>query len=426
MYLLFILYMLILLLEGTLGLKPIAEFGDFTLSYNLLFLILINLTFFCRFIVKPHSIPIYNEILLYYAGILVTFIPVILFQSHLVPGGMSLMLQFILQSLLLLILYKTLYRKALNRLYQFLIIFAFVNCAIVYASYLFPYVFDGIAEVHGYFGYNDSDPERIIRAFGIMGDLAPWFLSFFSILYLHLRKYLFSIFYGFTCILGASLGATALLIMALFLFFLLKSKNKVRFIFKSFSLISLVILLVLAIKPELFLDISVVKRIVDPTTFKSTSGAQRLYTYGLAINMISNSPFWGSGYGTFLYNLQSSLGYQFFNLKFGNGALSNTNNQFLQVLYEGGIILFILFVFMIRRILLIFSKYTNWYLMQGKMMEFKKAAFVWFLSLVLMNQTAVWMIPSMIWVLIVSLIGISLYINKNIEFYEGNTPYCYY
>ncbi len=422
MYILIILYILLLLVEGLLGLGPIVEFGDFSLSYHLLLLMMINIVSLLRFVVKPNLIPIYNEIFMYYVGIVLTFIPVLIFHSHLAMGGLSLMLQFMLQSLLILILSKTFGSKSVVRFLQFLIIFAFVNCATVYGSYFFPDAFRGIAEVHGYFGYNTSDPDRIIRAFGIMGDAAPWFLSFFSVLYLYLRKYLISIFYGLTCILGASLGATALLIMAVLLFFFLKSENKFRFIFRFFSLISLVMLVVFAIKPELFLDISVVKRITDPAMYKSASGAQRLYTYGLGINMIIQSPFWGSGYGTFLYNLKSSLGNEFFNLKFGNGALSNANNQFLQVLYEGGIILFILFVFMVRRILLIFVKYANWDQLQDKMIEFKKAAFVWFLALVLMNQTAVWMVPSMLWLLVVSLIGISIYVNKNIKFYEGNSP----
>lgn len=423
MYILIIIYILILLLEGLLNLQPIVEFGDFALTYNLFSLIFLNCVFIGRYIIKPFRLSVRNEIFFYYIGIILTFIPVLLFQRHLLQGGLSLLVQFVLQSNIIIILSKTLQKKSFNYFLNFLSAFAFINCVLVYASYFFPEYLKGLAEIRGYFGYLDQDPERILRAFGIMGDVAPWFLSFFSILALRMKKYALSVFYAGTCILGASIGAAALLLFAIFLFFLLSSKRKFQFIFKSSILVIFFMALLFLINPEIILNISIVKRLTDPNTFESASGAQRLYTYGLALNMISLSPIWGSGYGTFLYNLQASFGYQFFNLEFGDGALSNTNNQFLQVLYEGGIILFLLFLMMIRRILHIFSKYTNWLQTQSKMIEFKKASFIWFFSLVIMNQTAVWMIPSLIWILIVCLIGMTLYINKNNTSYESFTSY---
>jgi len=421
MYILIMVYFLVLLLEGAMSLEPIAEFGDFTISYNLLMLVAINVIFMFRYLVKPFKLPFNNPIAWFYGTIFITFIPVLLFKNHLALGGLSLLGQFFLQSMIILVLFKSLRLKTMYNFTQFLGAFAFINCLIVYGSYYFPDTFKGIAEIHGYFGFNDDDPDRIKRVFGIMGDVAPWFLSFFALHAIQMKKYFLGIFFGMTCALGASIGATALLLFGVYLHFFLSSLKKTHFFIRTLIFIVVILGIILFYFPDMILNISVVKRLIDPSTFKSYSGAQRLFTFGLALDMINASPIWGNGYGTFLYNLQSSFGYQFFNLKFEAGALSNANNQFLQILYEGGIVLFTFFIFMIRHIFLIFNKYVQWSHKQSKMLEFKKSAFIWLISLVLINQTAVWMIPSLLWLLISSLIGISLYINKNIHLFENIT-----
>ena len=422
MYLAIFFYLILLLGEGLFKLDPIVEFGDFTLSYNLLFLITINIIFLLKYLIKPFLFPTRNFIFWFHIWILISFIPVVLFRSSMMMGGLSLIIQLYLQSIIILILYKTLKPNSVLKYLQLLSAFAFVNCGIVYGSYIFPESFKGIAEIHGYFGYNPTDKKDILRVFGVMGDVAPWFLSFFAIWALQAKNYISYLLYASTCVLGASLGASALVIMATVLHFYLKSQNKGVFVIRFVALILVGGFIVLTVYFDQFKSISIVKRILDPTTFKSASGAQRLFSYGLAIDLIKQSPIWGWGYGTFLYNLQS-WGADFFRLKFGFGALSNANNQILQILYEGGIIGLIFFIFMVRRILTIMNSGINWFKRQHKMLEFKKASFIWFLSMITMNQTAVWMIPSIFWFLIVSLIGICLFINKNISLYEGDPHY---
>ena len=418
MHIAIIFYFILLLSENFFNLNPLVKYNDFTLSYNIAFLFLINIIFLFRFLIKPFKVNINNAILGYHLYIFFTLGLVLIFHSYMFLGGFSLAVQLLLQSLFLLIIIKTFSKKDLVNYQKGLSVFAFINCLIVYGSYFFPDLFKGVAEIHGYFGYLDSDEKQIIRAFGIMGDMAPWFLSFFGVWALQRGNYPLFIFYALTSIFGASLGSSGLLIFAVFLHFLLKSKDKKIFALNFIIVISIALVITTFFYLDEFKNISIVKRLVNPETFKSKSGAQRFFTFNLAIDMIQQSPIFGNGYGTFLYNLKSSLGNMFSKLKFGQGSLSNANNQILQVLYEGGIIGLTIFILFVRNILKIMKANLRWTVKQNKMYEFKKACYIWFLSLVIMNQTAVWMIPSLFWVLIVSLIGMCSFININNNEYE--------
>lgn len=239
----------------------------------------------------------------------------------------SLLIQFLLQSTLIVYLGSISNKKNIKRLLLFFWVFAYINCAFVYVSYFFPDSLEGVAEIHGYFGYNKQDRPDYIRAFGILGDVAPWLLSFFSILSLQQKAYLPSAFFAGSCLLGGSIGASAVLAIAFYLTLTLNQKNSFAAHYKVIGSILLVVALALIAKPSLVLNNPISNRLFAPETFKQHSGAQRLFTFGLALSFIEQNPVTGHGYGTFLYNLKNSFGYKVSFFKFQEGALSNANNQ---------------------------------------------------------------------------------------------------
>ena len=412
------LYMVLLVAEPVLKLKPLATIGgDFDLSYNLSALFIFNILFFLKYLSNNiRDIHINKSYLLLLLLFIFSFIFATLTNPQSLLFASSLLVQFLLQITVILYLGTIYNRRKLLSFFLFLQFFAFINCLFVYASYFFPNAVGSFTEIHGFFGYAKGERPDYIRAFGVMGDAAPWFLSFFACWHLQFRQYLRYFFYAGSAVLGSSFGASLLVLVMTYFSLLLSAKNKIRLHLWLVGGLVLLTGTILLIKPEIITQVSLIRRLNDTKVFSEGSGIQRLFSVGLAFEYIMRNPFWGYGYGTYLYNLRNDLDYFFDNLDFGYGAVSNANNQFLQTWYEFGLIGLVVVFFILRYVFRKMRLFTSMGKIQEPLLEFKKAAFVWTASLLLANQTAVYTIPGLFWVLICVVIGSCFAINKIIRF----------
>lgn len=415
MPLLLILYVVLLWLEPVFHVKaPVTLPGDFELSYNLMVLLLLNAVFYFRYFTAPRPSVSIDYL---------TFIVVVLFSSvstfftnvSSFLSAASLLVQFLLQSTLIVYIGSIGRRRALRYLLYFFWAFAYFNCAIVYLSFFFPDAFEGIAEIHGYFGYNPNERPDFIRAFGILGDAAPWLLSFFCIACLQTKRYAPALFFAGTTLLGGSIGASIVMGIAVFVTLTINQRNSQLAYLKVIGAGIALFFAILWVKPSWVLNNPIASRLLEPQLFKHTSGAQRLFTYGLALNYIAQNPITGYGYGTFLYNLKNTLDYRVSFFKFKDGALSNANNQILQTWFETGLAGLAVLIWVVLRVLKKIKRGLVFGARQPDLEEFKKAVLVWLSCFLLFNQTAVYLIPSLFWVFICCLIGMCFSINKILQ-----------
>lgn len=414
-------YISLLVITPVIGIAPITTVGgDFEVSYSLLTLVAFNALFFLNYFSKGPT-TIVNKA---YLALLLLFVFSVciawLNNPDYILSSLSLLVQFLMQTTILAYLATITRRKKLSSFWHFLHLFAFVNCIFVYISYFFPDAVGQFTEVHGYFGYAKKERPDYIRAFGIMGDAAPWFLSFFACWHLQIKQYARYGFYAGSAVVGSSFGASLLVVAMSYFTLIWNNKDRVKAHLYLIGGVTAASALVLVLQPELITQISLVRRLNDTAVFSEGSGVQRLFSVGLAMEYILKNPLFGYGYGTYLYNLQKDLGYLINHLGFGYGALSNANNQFLQSWYEFGLLGLVIIGFLVWYILRHMKRYIYFTKPQDRLVEFKKAGFIWFVSFLLANQTAVYTIPSIMWVLICCIIGSCFSIN-NIIGIEGTS-----
>jgi O-antigen ligase len=259
----------------------------------------------------------------------------------------------------------------------------------------------GKAEIQGY-DFLDSEVTGMgIRAFGLLGDISPWLLSLFAVFSYQNKKYLLFLFFAGSCVIGASLGASFTLFFSLVLFFLFNNRNKFYSLVITVIFFSMLLLLY-----NYFDNILLFNRLKGINN--DSSSFQRSFTWLKSLDMIYESPLYGHGYGSFYYYMT----YNNPNLDYAGGAVSNANNQFLQILFDGGVLLLVTYFIVIIKVLKIVKDKVVWGLNQDKYLSMKKAFYIWLLSFIISNQTMVFIIPSTIWVVIIIFVGMSYHINK--------------
>lgn len=290
----------------------------------------------------------------------------------------------------------------LKKVISGLVYFAIINTLLVFYTFFFGKI-RLLGEV--------SNKEDITRAFGLMGDQLPWFLSFFAIYALYRKKVYLFLFFTIGILMGASAGATVVLVISSLIYIIKEKKAKISFYLKAgFSIVLLIVLLLFS--PNVFNKIGILQRYNqgDFTGKEAQTTGHRFNAIITAIENISEKPLLGyQNYSLAMFNKYDRLLSDF---EKGNLTyLTTPNNQLLAIICDYGYVGLILFVFFIYGLIKIVKK--KCIDLPTDFDAFKKSAYIWIMIFVLFNQSATWFLPgSFLWVLICLIITINYKINQ--------------
>ena len=244
-----------------------------------------------------------------------------------------------------------------------------------------------------------------VRAFGLIGDQVSLLLVFFILwaiadgAVVRLGVALLSL------LLTGGLGALATLgIATIALLFLARTRMALLPGLQGWirperiALLTLSVVILLPIAAA-----TILARVNDPALLVSGSGFQRIWTAGLALDVVREHPFLGIGFLAFsqrafdagaaiLFVQQSGLD------SFSNGFIANASNQYLETLLDAGIPGLIgLAVLLLASVRALLSAVAT---ASPQSRTFLLAGAAWVLGLAVGNQTAVWLLPGSLLALI--------------------------
>jgi O-antigen ligase len=391
-------------LEPILGLPPIFKVGTNSITLSSLLMltlvpVLIANLFTGRLKINPRSPGLWFFLVLVLSQTMVA-----IFRPEMFRGAFSITLQFSLMFLVLPLVSIVKDKKALFFAIRSLQAWGLVQALCVYLSFLFPVAFSTLGNVYGDYAGGE------FRTFGIMGDSVGWVLCFFAYWAIAAKQWLKFVFFTGAIVATATLGAIVLVFTGFAIIFLRDLFTDFSRIKKYFFLIGFGCIALTASIGTLS-KLTAVERVTEASSLiDQGSGAQRLWSYGIAAGFIKENPILGYGFGTYLYQIQNRFGFRSDFLKYSKGAITNANNQLLQSVYEvgilGAVVLLVMFFVYLRALI----KHID--AMPALFSNFKIATFAWLLDMLLFNQTAVWLNPSIVWFQMALVIGISLGINN--------------
>jgi len=290
----------------------------------------------------------------------------------------------------------------LQKVIKALVYFAILNALLVMYTFFFGKI-GLVGEV--------SEGASITRAFGLMGDQVAWFLSFFAIHALYNGKKYHYVLFLTAILMGASLGAILVLIIATLIYFIKEKRTTPSFYIKvGFSI--LIFIMVLLSASSIFNKIGILQRINegDFAGIESRTTGHRYEAIFHSLENIAEKPLWG------YHNYSLTMFIKYDNLlseteKGKLTYLTTPNNQILAVLSDYGLIGLLFFVFFIYSLIKIVRK--KCVSMPPYLYAFKQSALIWLIIFIIFNQSATWFLPgSFLWILICIIIGISYKINK--------------
>lgn len=224
------------------------------------------------------------------------------------------------------------------------------------------------------------------RHFGILGDQLPWIITFLVSYAIHHKKYYMLVFSFIGLFFSGSLNASILGLIIIFYYIIKKISLKNIFFISVFLLICISLLF--------YFDFF----------WRLTSGQYenslnlRILSIGFAISNINNY-FFGNGYGTYSYIVENSIS----DTTVSQVIFSSAFNQYLQIFIDLGIIGLILFFVLCYKIF--------------KLKTYKFSYIkIWVISLLIFNQSAVWLLPSSYICILISIaLGILMYDDKKIK-----------
>jgi O-antigen ligase len=137
-------------------------------------------------------------------------------------------------------------------------------------------------------------------------------------------------------------------------------------------------------------------RIADATLFTSGSGFQRLFTLGLALDVLKSNILFGIGFLRFSEVVSEGGASMLFDAvkisgQFAESYVANASNQYLQSGLDAGI------AGVVALVLLLVRSATTCLAEaredDGVLAPFLMAGFAWIVGLALGNQSAVWILP---------------------------------
>jgi hypothetical protein len=284
-----------------------------------------------------------------------------------------------------------------------LVNFAIINAFLVMYTYFFGKI--------GLSGEVTENANAITRAFGLMGDQVAWFLTFFGVFSLYNGKKYHYIIFATAILMGASLGATIVLLISTLIYFLDEKVFKLSFYTKT-GFLFLIFILLLKSNFLAYDKIGILQRI-NEGDFSSTNSQTTGHRYNAIINAIDRieeKPLWGyQNYSLTMFNKYNNLLSD--SQKGDLTYLTTPNNQILAIICDYGFIGLLFFIVFIYSLIKIVRKKGK--SIPPKLYAFKQSAFIWLVVFIVFNQSATWFLPgSFLWILICIIIGISYKINR--------------
>lgn len=284
-----------------------------------------------------------------------------------------------------------------------LVNFAIINAFLVMYTYFFGKI--------GLSGEVTENAIGITRAFGLMGDQVAWFLTFFGVFSLYNGKKYHYIIFATAILMGASLGATIVLLISTLIYFLDEKVFKLSFYIKT-GFLFLIFILLLNSNFLAFDKIGILQRI-NEGDFSSTNSQTTGHRYNAIINAIDRieeKPLWGyQNYSLTMFNKYNNLLSD--SQKGDLTYLTTPNNQILAIICDYGFIGLLFFIVFIYSLIKIVRKKGK--SIPPKLYAFKQSAFIWLVVFIIFNQSATWFLPgSFLWILICIIMGISYKINR--------------
>lgn len=285
--------------------------------------------------------------------------------------------------------------------------FALLNAVLVFYTFFFGKI--------GLIGEVTTNDGNITRAFGIMGDQVAWFLTFFALHSLYTKKKYNFIIFLIAILMCASLGATIVLVVCIFVYFYREKRLNSSFYLKA-GLGILLVVSALVFSPSLFEKIGILQRLNEgdfaSTGVGNTTG-HRFNAINNGLQMIPEKPL--LGYQNFSLSMQRKYSNTITDAEKGNLTyLTTPNNQLLASICDYGFIGFFFFVGFIYKLIKITKE--KCLELPPHLYAFKQSAIVWLVVFVIFNQSATWFLPgSFMWVLICLIVAINYKINQLYE-----------
>lgn len=343
----------------------------------------------------------------------VVFLTVTIFISNIVGGFIapkyfinSISITFQVLSVLSIIPYIYLSKSTIINLQAFTLQLRFLglfNALMIIISFFYPNLliaFESNVNLNG-----------INRSFGIMGDEVALFITYFIIDALHFRKWTLFTINLIALLLTGSIGATVTFFTCLVIYLFLSNKFRLASLPRTI-LLTMFFSLFIFYNTTSLSELAVVRRIQNNIVNADENSVNlRLISMQTGVNVFRNFPLLGTGFGYYQFHVTSEyLGNQ------NEVVISNTFNQYLQILCEMGIVGLLIYFYFIYKILQRLKKYK--YLpSESFAYGCGMIAYTWLLALFLTVLSGVWVLPSsFILFLVVSLIGVNLSsINKLIS-----------
>lgn len=232
--------------------------------------------------------------------------------------------------------------------------------------------------------------EGMTRTFGPIGDQVGFMLSYFAFAKILERKLLAASFFALCIYATGTRGALAVLIVGLgFMVWKLREEiGLTRGKLVASALVLAVFLGLLVVQ-----DVGGLRLRYSPEQLRFTL-EERLMAARVALQVFRESPLLGIGFTGFRYlawdyvegdRLARILATQ-------RSPMSTAENQYLQVLADGGLLALAAFVWMMAVFLKTFRAAAS--AEDARVRTQAQAGYIWLLALLVGNQTAAWLIPS--------------------------------
>jgi hypothetical protein len=254
-----------------------------------------------------------------------------------------------------------------------------VLCVLLAAAVIHSYVSPGLYENLGEVQTGD-----VRRAFGITGDQAGWIMAFVGIIAFARRRWLVLLPTTLALLATAQVGASVMFVIGCLATYLGRG-GATRYL-KAASAGAIAALLAVSMASSVpLLQRASLGRLTDD----EGTGSLRLFAMSIGVDMFLRSPVVGSGYGTYVYRAAELHPVAFVEQR---NYVSNSTNQFLQFLYEFGVLFFGAVVYVAVSAIRKLGALARHSAVIDR--ERIRGVFWAIVAMVICNQTAVFFLPS--------------------------------
>lgn len=295
-------------------------------------------------------------------------------------------------------------QSSFNNIEKSIEYFCWLNVVIVILNFLFPSIL--------FFGESYAT-DGGSRAFGWMGDQIAVIFSFFISIFLAKEKYIKSAIVFIALLATGSIGATFIALIVGIVYFWPYFKRKMKSQKSQFSILFLCFAFFIVFYFYIIPNATIFSRLslenVDPSEEKGV-GFHRLIAFQTAVESWFENKFIGCGFGTYSTIMHKKYDYleDVYDSSVSVTSMVNAFNQYLQFLVEVGLFGLILAIIFFRGLIKEITIKAD----QTKS-NFAKGFKIWFVILLVFNQTAVWFLPGSL-ILLIFFLGVALSLSNKI------------